>query len=304
MVRQLKKEKVKYKKRIIASSFLLAIIFLFLSAIILSLFLPREEKFNKKIRLPIQEEIIKSIGEYTIENDQVMSYINTDYQIIEGQNNISINEIKRYSKKLMPGDIFFTSSGKYLSGFFIPGKWKHAGIYLGTKEQVEKTFKTNPSLYNNFLKYYKSKDDILILDSSAEGVKIRKIEAISNLSSESYLKSFTAFRINKNPREVQKFLLKAMDLLGKEYDYDMNTGDEAYIYCSELIYHSLKEINITIDSKQKILNREIISPNDLLYYIVKSKKISNDFSFVFFIEKENGFIKNLSRSNLITELKP
>ena len=40
----------------------------------------------------------------------------------------------------------------------------------------------------------------------------------------------------------EKFLKYAIQNIGKKYDFDLITEDPSTIYCSELIYESLKRI--------------------------------------------------------------
>ncbi|PKM91604.1 hypothetical protein CVU82_00100 [Candidatus Falkowbacteria bacterium HGW-Falkowbacteria-1] len=279
-------------------------VLLFLLTLFFSYLRPNEILIIENLRLPIQEEILTSIGNYTIDNEYLNDYINEEYRIDDGKNNVSLQDLRSYLEELKPGDIFFTNSGKYLSSLFIPGKWKHAAIYLGSKKQTRDFLGEDSDLYKHLLTHYVNGDEILIIDSSSHGVKIREFDELSNLSSSSYLKSITAFRIKTSDKELSEFLTEARKQEGKAYDYDMITESNDYVYCSELIYHSLKKINLVINNRSLFLAREIITPNDALYYIAKNEKTSNNFSFIFFIEKENGRIKNFSKNDLIIEINP
>lgn len=277
-------------------AFLLVFVFT-LFILILSYIFPKEEIISQNLRLPIQKKIMKMAGDYAIENEELITYIGSDYQVIEGENNISMEDLNKYLEKLKSGDIFFTSSGKYLSSIFIAGKWKHSAIYIGSKKQLLESFPEESTLAKYLFPYYKDESDILIIDSSSDGVRVRKINELSNLSESSYLKSVSAFRINQSEEKILSFLYKSKRQLGKDYDYDLISEDEQQLYCSELIYHSLKEIDINIKGDSSLLAREIISPNDMVRYMIKSK----DFSFIFFIEKNNSQIKELSKNELIKE---
>ncbi len=291
------------KKKIFKLIFIIvtAYLFVFLAIMIYSFVFPKKSLGTTNIRMPIQKKIMKSLGDQTIDNNYFFSYITREYEIIDKKNNISMDDLSFVIKDLNPGDIFFTNSGKYLSSFFIPGKWKHAAIYLGSKNQLLEFFGEKSEIYKSFSVYYSNPDDILLLDSSSEGVKIRRITDISNLSSTSYLKSISFFRINKQKTDIEIFLKKAYEQVGKDYDYDIDTEDETYIYCSELIYHSLKSINLIIEKEGPFLSRDLISPNDALYYILKESIDNNNFIFILFLEKKNGELQKLSKQDLISE---
>jgi len=61
-----------------------------------------------------------------------------------------------------------------------------------------------------------------------------------------------------------------------------------------LIYHSLEEIGFKIN-KEKSYAREMVSPDNLVDYMIKDE----NFSFIIFLEKQNGKIKKLPKSYLI-----
>lgn len=275
-------------------------IFVFLAMMLFSYLFPKKNLGTSSIRLPIQKSIMKSVGDQVLDND--LFYLFTDgHEIVDQKNNISLDDLLFFKSNFKSGDIFFTSSGKYLSSVFIPGKWKHAAIYLGSSEQLANLLGYDSDLYKMILPYYQNSSDILLLDSSSDGVKIRNIQEISNLSDLSYLKSITFFRINKNKEDIYIFLKKSLQQLGKDYDYDIDTDNQDYIYCSELIYHSLKELGLVINKGLPFLSRDLISPNDALYYILRESIDNNNFIFILFLEKKNGELQELSKQDLISE---
>ncbi len=61
---------------------------------------------------------------------------------------ISLSELKTIVRDLPAGSTF-TQTRNYLLSEFIPGEWKHTGIFLGTKEQIARQIKTTGSLYKS-----------------------------------------------------------------------------------------------------------------------------------------------------------
>lgn len=291
---------IKISKRIIIKKIFQSLFFIFIFfslGLLFSYIFPEEKIISKNVRLPLQKRVMASIGDYTINNQQIARYISEDNLIIEGKNNISLNDLEKYLSELKTGDIIFTNSGKYLSSVFIPGKWKHSAIYIGSKNQLSEFFTEESEIFKKLETYYQNNEQKLIIDSSSDGVQIRDIKELSNLSQSSYLKSFAVFRINKNKEKIINFLKKSKEQVGKEYDYDLITEDEKELYCSELIYHSLKEIGFEI-KREESFAREMISPNDLVNYMIRS----NYFSFIIFLEKENYSIKELNKLELLKEV--
>lgn len=78
---------------------------------------------------------------------------------------------------------------------------------------------------------------------------------VANIKNEenSYLESIIAFRILTNTGNLEIFLHHTLNNLGKNYDFDLITEDTSTLYCSELIYESLKKIGITLTLKSSIL---------------------------------------------------
>lgn len=291
---------IKISKKIVIKKIFQSLFFIFvffLLSLLFSYIFPEEELISKNIRLPLQKKVMASIGDYTIHNQQIIKYINEDNLIIDGKNNISLVDLEKYLSELKTGDIIFTNSGKYLSSIFIPGKWKHSAVYIGNKNQLSELLTENSKMFKDLEIYYQNNEQKLVIDSSSNGVQIRDIKELSNLSQSSYLKSFTVFRINKNKEKIIDFLKKSKEQIGKEYDYDLITEDEKELYCSELIYHSLNEIGFKI-KKEESFAREMVSPNDLVNYMALNKY----FSFIVFLEKENYSIKELNKLELLKKI--
>jgi len=176
------------------------------------------------------------------------------------------DEIKEYLNLLPSGSIFLTKTRNYAITEFIPGEWKHAGIFLGNKQQIIQRFGKESNVYKR-LDSLIHNDEIYILDSEADGVCVHPFRDMSNMNIKSYMTSFVVFSFTKDDNKSELFLEKAMDYLGREYDFDWITEDDSNIYCSELIYHSLKPLNYIIKKRSKTLSRVVITPDDLYNYL-------------------------------------
>lgn len=294
------KKNIKLNKKTILKKTLWGLFFvfiLFLLTIIISYIFPNERVISDNLRVPMQRWVMLGISNSTIENRKIAQAIGENYIIKDGKNNISFKDLEDYFPKLRTGDIIFTKSGKYLSSVFIPGKWKHSAIYIGSKNQLLQVFNKNSAVFKYLEKYYTRDDQRLIIDSNADGVTVRDIKELSNLSESSYLKSLSVFRINKNKGLVISFIQNIKKHLGKEYDFDFITKDKEKMYCSELIYHSLKGIGFEIKTKE-FMARRVISPDNLANYMVNSES----FSLVSFLKKENGLIQELNKYDLRKEI--
>ena len=70
-------------------------------------------------------------------------------------------------------------------------------FYLGSYQQFTSFFNENDKYYQEIVKHYQNKDEILVLDSNSTGVKIRTFDQMANLKKESYLKALSGYRLKK-----------------------------------------------------------------------------------------------------------
>mgnify|MGYP001334068194 CR=1 FL=1 len=247
----------------------LIVIILLALIITFSYLFPGKIKFVDNVRLALQGPIMSTVGnielgEVTIENGEV----------VESEIDITLEELYQFSMKMEPGDIFLTNTRRYASSSFIPGQWKHSGIYLGTKQQLQQKFGMESLIYLH-LSPLMNDSSQYVLDSNSKGVHVHQVDELSNLNKVSYLIGFTSFSINADLPTQEAFLLKAAGYLEKPYDFDMVLSDDERLYCSELIFHALKSIDIIIDQCTVKAGRSIITPNDLFTYFVP-KAIKGD----------------------------
>lgn len=236
----------------------------FVFSIVFSLIFPGKVKLLDNVRMYAQRPIIRWIG--TIEVDTL-----TD-------SDISYEQLLLHIKRLTPGSVFLTRTRNYAITEFIPGYWKHSGIYLGSKSQLVNFFGKENSLVLQ-LDTLMNDTDFYILDSDAYGVRVHPIQDLSNMRNVSYLTNFTSFSFNAPVTTVEKFISSALVYLGREYDYDWLTEDDSEIFCTELLYHSLSSVGIVIDKRTKTFGRDIFTPDNLYTYLSKKSGRGEKFTF-------------------------
>jgi len=123
-----------------------------------------------------------------------------------------------FNELLLPGDIILRRYDKYFSSYFIPGEFKHAGIYIG-KDENDNTHR--------------------VIHSISEGVQ--------------YINIFDFFKtdyiciIRVNDLTDKERLLvcnRAKACLNKPYDFDFRYTNSEALYCTELVgycYEPLKD---------------------------------------------------------------
>lgn len=263
--------------------FLISFLVLLASVVLLgySFYHPGRVGLLDTVRLPIQSRIMSSVGDVLV----------SDYYIpIEATSTspqaLTLAELESQLDILQPGDIFFTDSEKYMSSRFIPGKWKHSGIYLGTKQQAAELLGGHTAWSQVLNLHFKTGRERLILDSSADGVAIRDFSELSNLKSVSMMIALSAFRINRPQEDLQVFMSHAFEQLGKPYDFDLMLDNPENIYCSELLYQGLKHIGIDLPLREMVYGREVLTPDNAFRSIMTEGIPSGSFELVFRIEKE------------------
>ncbi len=233
------------------------------------------------IRLPIQSRIMASVGDV-----KVGDYYMPLWLMNEHPGAITMEELEPFLDGLRPGDIFFTDSEGYISSRFIPGKWKHSGIYLGKQEQLKELVLARPDIGRILERYFVTGEERLVLDSSAEGVAVRDISSLSDLHAASLLASILVFRIDKPGDQTGNFLAQALKELGKPYDFDLLLENREQIYCSELIYLALMHIGIELTESELVYGRQVITPDRAARYMLTQDK--EEFSMVLYMTHEGG----------------
>ncbi len=265
----------------------LGVVLFFILSIVISSLFPGKVRFVDQVRLFAQRPAIKWLG--TLKVDELPISVTSD--TLPGID-ISYEELLPFLKKIPPGSIFLTRTRNYAISEFIPGMWKHAGIFLGTKEQLENKFGKRSKLYG-MLDTLMADGEIYVLDSEADGVRVHPFIDMSNLKEKSYLTNFTAFSINTTKELKLQFLEDALKYLEREYDYDWLTEDDNTLYCSELIYHSLKTIGVEIKKRTETLSRIVITPDDLFEFMNQRGKNIGGFILKVNIHKEGGEVITL-----------
>lgn len=194
-------------------------------------------------------------------------------QVSTKEDNFTYQEIEKYFNKFQCGDLINIENSHYISNLAIPGRWKHTLIYLGTEEQVQKVISKESPYYQKIMEMYQDKDEVVVLDANVGGVQLRYFKQMANLKDESYLKSMVCYRFTKNQEFINQFLDNAFHYLNTPYDYEMDFSNDQKLYCSELIYWSLKKMNVEFTQNTKLFQYTIISPTDLMNDLKSQKMI-------------------------------
>ncbi|MHA1231968.1 MAG: YiiX/YebB-like N1pC/P60 family cysteine hydrolase [Candidatus Helarchaeota archaeon] len=168
--------------------------------------------------------LLKLLANIRISPKPMFIEYNPKHHLVNGEEISTILDI------IKEGDILLAKWNGYLSGYFIPGFWSHAAIYVGNRRVVESVGK---GVQNIHLFSFLRTDNVCIL---------RVKDEYSNLTKKACLAAEYAAN--------QKL----------EYDYEFLDSNKKF-YCSELVnycYHNLFK-----DDYKKVLGINSISPDGI-----------------------------------------
>jgi len=157
-------------------------------------------------------------------------------------------------KYVKPGMVFLTHVDGYLSNSFIPGFWKHAGIYCNHDGNTP-----------------------CVIEATSDGVA--ETDLITFLMTKDvaaiFMPRFADFKTMKLAAHY------ARGLIGRPYDYEFQTDNEAF-YCSEVIYYAyLKATNGTTPFKlRETMGQQTAIPQDIANAVKKWDKIWHSSSYL------------------------
>jgi len=213
-----------------------------------------------------------------------------------GSYKVKGDEIRTVIETVQPGDILIRGYGNYLDGYFIPGFFSHAGLYVGETNKSDMDSVENPSRE----KFYVGKQ--VAIHSMAEGVFM---EDIINFCKCDYLvivrrspRTEGTIDFAKNFRDV--VYPKSLKNLGKGYDFKFDFANYHTLSCTELVYSCCDEFiskyNVRIKKRTVLFSkRDMIIPDDF---------ITNEFDVVFRSRSVSAEkIEELKQINSITTNK-
>jgi hypothetical protein len=257
--------------------------------ILFSYIFPGKVVIVDDMRLFMQRPIIRWFGKIKADDFPVVFS-----EELPGEIDIDYSELQIVLEDLPVGSIFFTTTRSYAITEFIPGKWKHTGIFLGNKGGVAMTFGVESELYGR-LDSLMNEEGYYVLDSRAEGVKVHPIIDLSNMRENSYLTGFAAFSPDMSIADQEKFIMEALYYLDREYDFDWLTEDDESIFCSELLYIALRRVGVDIPQRTSTFSREVITPDNLFDSLIgNSTELGNSFDFHVGLSKNNGILERKS----------
>lgn len=209
-----------------------------------------------------------------------------------GSYKVKGNDVRKVIETVQKGDILIRGFSNYLDGYFIPGTFSHAGLYLG---ETHKGDDPMPEVIEK--RFHEGKQTVI--HAMAEGVFM---EDVINFCRCDYL---LILRRNKRTEpqldleeDFDHIYYHAIKNLGKGYDFSFDFENSDDLSCTELVYecakHYLYHYNVKIREKKVFgfIKKKLLIPDDFVTeqfdIVFQSKSLSD--------KKVNKIIKyNASR---------
>ena len=158
------------------------------------------------------------------------------------QHKVKGAEIRKLLNKLIPGDILLYKHNGYLSGYFTPGFWAHAALYIG---------------------------DNTIIHAIGEGVVREDILDFCRVDNIACVRV-----IDASQEKIQTAIDYALLNEAKHTKYDYNfISDNGKVYCTELVHEAYG--NLFKDEFTTVLDHNSLLPDG----IYNSKKVEKIIEF-------------------------
>lgn len=166
---------------------------------------------------------------------------------------LSSQEVERLKAQLRPLDILLEKTPFRLTDKLIPGHFGHVAIWLGGKDDLAKA-----GLWNdNRLSKYKASIETghSVLEALRSGVQLSTIEHFLNIDDLAVIRP-----IGLDEKRSLNYLSKAIDQIGKGYDFNFDVETDKRIVCSELAYVVFPDVPWPVE---KAVGRFTISPDNV-----------------------------------------
>jgi uncharacterized protein YycO len=155
---------------------------------------------------------------------------------------------------LRAGDILIERTPFRLTNSFIPGRWGHAALWVGSEAELQALGIWDDPVVQPYQDAIKS--GRRVVEALRYGVELNSLSHFLNVDDLAVLRYGSV-----GPEEKAEAILQALRQMGKRYDfnYDVETRDR--VGCAELIYHAYGRVDWPT---QRRLGRSTIIPDNIV----------------------------------------
>ncbi len=161
-------------------------------------------------------------------------------------------DVREVLNTIKPGDVLLRGYLRYIDGYFIPGTFSHAGMYVGENKVIH-------SMAEGIFK-----EDVINF-CRCDMIAIMRVRGITDV-------------------EINQACIKAKVLIGTKYDFEFESGDDE-LYCTEAVVKFLEHLDLEIEKTTTSILFGLISKT---YYQPDTFYYSDNFT----CEYINQFTKN------------
>ena len=154
------------------------------------------------------------------------------------------------ARRLRPGDVLLEKTPFRLTDRFIPGHWGHVALWVGTADEV-RAMAGEPSSEAAA----RLVAGAGVCEALRDGVQLNTLDHFLNIDDLCILRP-------RDPARVPGAVRRALQQLGKEYDFNFDVQTVDRIVCSELVYRTYVDESWPTD---RALGRWTISPDQVAY---------------------------------------
>jgi len=173
-------------------------------------------------------------------------------------------DIRQVINLIKPGDILVRGYINYLDGYFIPGFFSHAGLYLGEVKESDSVFvkQGQDSRFRT--------GEQMVIHSMAEGVFMEDIINFCRCDYMIILRRNPDKESDAGKKLVFEDVFKAaLKNLGNEYDFKFDFSDYTKVSCTELVYVCcqafMADYGIAVTERTVLfMKKRMITPDDLV----------------------------------------
>lgn len=154
---------------------------------------------------------------------------------------------------LRAGDILVERTPFRLTNSFIPGRWGHAALWVGSEAELQALGIWNDPVVQPYQEIIRS--GRRVIEALRSGVELNSLGQFLNVDDVAVLRHGTL-----GAGEKAEAILQALRQMGKRYDFNFDVQTRDRVGCAELLYHAYGHIDWPT---RRQLGRSVIIPDDI-----------------------------------------
>jgi hypothetical protein len=156
--------------------------------------------------------------------------------------------------ELRAGDILVERTPFRLTNSFIPGRWGHAALWVGTEAELQELAIWDDPVVVPHQDAIRAGQRVV--EALRSGVQLKSLGHFLNVDDVAVLRHDTL-----EPDQKAQAILQALRQMGKRYDFNFDVETRDRLGCAELLYHAYGPVEWPT---RRRLGRSVIIPDDVV----------------------------------------